>query len=56
MGDAAHSMRSAGGQGGAMGLEDCVVLTRLLKEVMMGANGRPGGGALANRASVENWF
>jgi 2-polyprenyl-6-methoxyphenol hydroxylase-like FAD-dependent oxidoreductase len=32
LGDAAHAMRPAGGLGGAMALEDCVVLIRLLKD------------------------
>jgi 2-polyprenyl-6-methoxyphenol hydroxylase-like FAD-dependent oxidoreductase len=32
LGDAAHAMRPAGGLGGTMALEDCVVLLRLLKD------------------------
>eukprot|EP00592_Proboscia_alata_P007431 CAMPEP_0194357646 /NCGR_PEP_ID=MMETSP0174-20130528/5103_1 /TAXON_ID=216777 /ORGANISM="Proboscia alata, Strain PI-D3" /LENGTH=578 /DNA_ID=CAMNT_0039127759 /DNA_START=131 /DNA_END=1867 /DNA_ORIENTATION=+ len=32
IGDAAHAMRSAGGQGGAMAFEDCVVLARILEQ------------------------
>jgi len=49
LGDAAHAMRSAGGQGGAMAFEDCVVLTRLLQEV----GDTSGSAALGGRASTE---
>lgn len=35
IGDAAHAMRSAGGQGGAMAFEDCVVLARVLKQITL---------------------
>mmetsp|Transcript_13805 Transcript_13805/g.13378 ORF Transcript_13805/g.13378 Transcript_13805/m.13378 type:complete len:524 (-) Transcript_13805:200-1771(-) len=37
IGDAAHAMRSAGGQGGAMAFEDCVVLARILKQTTQAA-------------------
>jgi len=35
IGDAAHAMRSAGGQGGAMAFEDCVVLARVLEQITL---------------------
>jgi len=38
IGDAAHAMRSAGGQGGAMAFEDCVVLARILEQTQAQAS------------------
>jgi len=38
IGDAAHAMRSAGGQGGAMAFEDCVVLARILEQTTLASS------------------
>ena len=39
IGDAAHAMRSFGGQGGAMAFEDCVVLARILEQTQASSGG-----------------